>query len=379
MFGRLLWKLLRGNRGRLTVALVAVISGAAVISALLNLQFDIERKLTQEFRALGPNVTIGPRQAAQQGDAAATSPTLMDQAAVARAVEQTRTGELVGAAPYLYVVARVGDTPVVVAGTNLDDAQKIQPSWKLEENAPAKKMVGRGIVGSNVARQLKLTPGSEIELTYLGRSVPLVVGAILDSGAAEDDQILVDLAEAQQLANSPGQIEAEELRVQGNAPTIAAYAARLGSSLPDYDVRPVRQVTEAEGNLLGRTRLLIASTIVLILALTALCVLATMAALAMERRADVGLMKALGGSISRIVALFLAEVGVLGAAGGAIGCVAGYALASWMGKRVFDAAVEPRWQIFPLTVVMMAAVAMTGALPLWQLGRVKPAVILRGE
>ena len=37
MFARLLWKLLRGNPGRLAVALIAVISGAAVISALLNL------------------------------------------------------------------------------------------------------------------------------------------------------------------------------------------------------------------------------------------------------------------------------------------------------------------------------------------------------
>src|ERR1700733_12806202 len=58
MFGRLLWKLLRGNRGRLTVALVALASGAAVISALLNLDLDIERKLTQEFRLLGANLVI---------------------------------------------------------------------------------------------------------------------------------------------------------------------------------------------------------------------------------------------------------------------------------------------------------------------------------
>ena len=51
---------------------------------------------------------------------------------------------------------------------------------------------------------------------------------------------------------------------------------------------------------------------VLIFVLTALSVLATMTALAMERRVDVGLMKALGGSIGRIVSLFLAEVSVLG-------------------------------------------------------------------
>ena len=58
MFGRLLVKLLRGSRGRLSVALIAVISGAAVISALLNLDLDIERKLTQEFRLLGANLVI---------------------------------------------------------------------------------------------------------------------------------------------------------------------------------------------------------------------------------------------------------------------------------------------------------------------------------
>ena len=298
----------------------------------------------------------------------------MDEAAVARAIAETRTPELAGAVPYLYLVARVGDTPVVVAGTNLEEARRIEPTWKLEGNAAGQSWVGR-----NVARQLKLTPGSQIELKYQGRSAPLTVGAVLDSGAAEDNQIFVDLAAAQQLADSGGQIEVEQLRVEGNAPAIAAYAERLGTSLPGYDVRPLRQVTEAEGNLLRRTRLLIVSTVVLILALTALCVLATMAALAMERREDVGLMKALGGSISRIVALFLAEVGVLGAMGGAIGCLAGYALAGWMGERVFAAAITPRWQIFPLTVLMMAAVAMAGALPLRRLGRVKPAVILRGE
>ena len=58
MFWRLLWRLLRGSRGRLAVALIALISGAAVISALLNLDLDIERKLTQEFRALGANLVI---------------------------------------------------------------------------------------------------------------------------------------------------------------------------------------------------------------------------------------------------------------------------------------------------------------------------------
>ena len=104
-----------------------------------------------------------------------------------------------------------------------------------------------------------------------------------------------------------------------------------------------------------------------------------MAALAMERRADVGLMKALGGSIARIVGLFLAEVGALGAAGGIIGWVFGVALSHWMGQRVFGTNISARWEIFPLTILLMTLVALAGASPLRLLGNVKPAVILRGE
>lgn len=375
MFGRLLWSLLRGNRGRLTVALIAVISSAAVISALLNIEFDIGRKLSQEFRSLGPNLVIAPRGGIQTEDAGASAAALMDQATVSQALANAGPASLFGAAPYLYIVAHVGDTPVMLAGTNIDAARALNPSWQLEGTAAA----GGSMVGRNVAKRLNLSPGGKLKVTYIDRTATLTISAVLDSGGAEDDQILAPLSTVQQLAGLPGRIEFEQLRASGDATNISAYAQRLSNSLPGYEVRPIPQATQAEANLLKRTRLLVGSMVVLILVLTALCVLATMAALAMERREDVGLMKALGGSIERIMALFFAEVGVLGASGGVIGCAIGLALAQWMGARVFGASITPRWEIFPVTVVLMTLVAMTGALPLRLLGRVKPALILRGE
>ena len=94
MFRRLLWQMMMGNRGRLTVALVAIVSGAAVISALLNLQFDAERKLTQEFRVLGANVVIAPAQGAQSAttatDSAVDSPSLIDEGAGLRPLASER-------------------------------------------------------------------------------------------------------------------------------------------------------------------------------------------------------------------------------------------------------------------------------------------------
>src|SRR5208282_1749724 len=218
-------------------------------------------------------------------------------------------------------------------------------------------------VGGNVARQFHLAPGSQLDLAYLAETASCNVAGIFDSGAAEDNQVFVNLPVAQHLAGIQGAISLWQLSVGGGSRGIAAYAQRLATQfpnldVPNFDVRPIPQVTQAEGDLMGRIRLLIVATIVLILVLSVLCVLATMASLAMERRADVGLMKALGGSISRIVGLFLAELGVLGAAGGLIGCFAGMALSIWMGHRVFGTSISPRWEVFPLTIALMVGVAL---------------------
>ena len=402
MFARLLWKLLRGSRGRLAVAIVALVSGAAVISALINLNLGVEHQLTQEFRTLGPNLIVSPKQISSSADAGTSPPLLMDQKQVVSQIDAMlprgpseiarRTGalqpqlEVTAVAPYLFVVARVANTPVVVAGTVFAEALSAEPTWKLD---PAPKFIANPartsnpstgcIVGRNAARQLKLGLGGSLELLYGDRKLPATVSRILDTGSAEDNQIFVDLPAAQRLAGGGEQITLVQIRANGTADAIAAFSAQLAKALPQFEVQPIRQVTEAEGAMLHRIQLLIVSMVALILILTALCVLATMAALAMERRADVGLMKALGGSISRIVGLFLAEVGVLGAAGGLIGCVAGVALSRWMGQRVFGASISARWEIFPLTIGLMVIVALAGALPLRLLGKVKPAVILRGE
>jgi len=380
MFWRVLWKLLRSNGGRLLVALIALSSGAAVISALLNLDLDIERKLTQEFRALGPNLVISPGSDIRRIEAGAQTPSLMDESAAFAQLERVPSSNFVAQAPYLYVVARSASTPVVVAGTWLDELPRLNPTWKLKGDWVASRADdSRCLIGRNVARQFQIAPGATLDFDYLSRKKKLTVAGIVDAGGAEDSQVFVNLPVAQNLAGLQGRVELVQMSVSGTAKSIAAYAEQLAKLLRGYDVRPIRQVTEAEGGLLNRIQLLVLSMVVLILVLTAVCVLATMAALAMERRIDVGLMKALGGSISRVVGIFLAEIGLLGAIGGVLGCIGGVALSRWMGQQAFGTAITPRWEIFVLTIAAMVGVALAGALPLRLLGRVKPAAILRGE
>jgi putative ABC transport system permease protein len=372
MFLRILWKLLGASRGRLALALVALTSGAAVCSALLNVNLDAEHKLTQEFRTLGANVVIAPPSGGS--DAALADAGVMDRIAGIDAPQ------VVAAAPYLYVAANSGTQPVILAGTWFDQVAKMNSWWKIDGSWIASRDSHlQCLVGSAAARHLGLAPGSPIELRSGDRTVSLKVAGIVTSGGAEDSQIFTDLGVAQELAGLSGRVSLVQLSVSGTPAEIDTVTKRLASALPGLDVRPVRQITAAEGSILGRIKGLIFWTIALILTLSMLGVLASMAALAMERSRDVGLMKALGGSVSRIMRLFLAEAGTLGVIGGTIGFLIGILLARWMGGRIFGVAISPRPVVFPLTVALTVAVALIGALPLRLLGSVRPSVILRGE
>ncbi|HKF52806.1 MAG TPA: FtsX-like permease family protein [Candidatus Acidoferrales bacterium] len=377
MFKRLLWHLLNGNRVRLTVALLALTSGGAVVSALMNLEFDVNHRLAQEFRSFGANLVIS----APSATGSRASSGLID-ASVMQVVDPMGSSKVV-ASPDLYVVARAGSAPgrdVVVAGTWLDRIAQISPWWKISGSSS----LSRGdlthcLIGRNVSRNLDAIFGSIVTLRYGSRTTNLTVAGIIDAGGPEDNQIFANLPAVQTLAGDAGKIQLIQLSVAGSPDDIRAVQAKLQSALPNLSVKPVPQITEAEGTLLHRIRFLILSTGLLILVLTALCVLATMAALAMERRKDVGLMKALGGSMRKVLRIFLAEVGIMAFAGGILGYALGVLLSVWMGERVFGTRIAPRWEVLPATLFLMLIVAFAGALPLRLLGNVRPAVILRGE
>jgi putative ABC transport system permease protein len=372
MFLRILWKLLGASRGRLAVALIALTSGAAVCSALLNVNLDAERKLTQEFRTLGANVVIAPP--------AGGSEAALADAAVLDRIASMRVPQIVATAPYLYVAANSGLQPVILAGTWFDQVAKMNSWWKLEGGwVSSRDDHEHCLVGFNAARQLGLAPGSAVQLRSGDRNISLTVAGIVTTGGAEDNQILTNLDSAQALAGLSGRVSLVQLSVSGTPAEIEGVTRKLADNLPGLDVRPVRQIAAAEGTILGRIQGLIFWTIALILVLSMLGVLASMAALAMERRQDVGLMKALGGTVQRIMRLFLAEAGMLGAVGGLLGFLIGVVLARWIGERIFGVVISARFEVLPITVALTIGVALAGAFPLRLLGRVRPAEILRGE
>jgi putative ABC transport system permease protein len=371
VFWRILERELRASRARLALALLVVVSGSAVVSALVNLQLNIDGKLDRMFRVFGANVLVTP--------AAGSAGQAVMPETVWKEIEARRNSRIVGAAPYLYVVAQipVGSMDAIVAGTDLSRARSLDSWWKVAGNWPSGAT--QALVGSNVARKLGIAPGKPFGVEYGGRNVDLVAAGVVSAGGPEDNEIFVDLNEAQKLARLDGQISLVQLSVAGSSEEIQAEMKRLGGVLRGVDVQPIPEFTTAETQLAEKIRTLVGATVALILGLTVLGVLASMAALATERRHDVGVMKAIGGPTLRIVRLFLVEVGLLAVGGALAGCLLGYPISSWISERAFGTSAGAQWEVAPLVAALMFGAALAGALPLRLLGRIRPAAILRGE
>ena len=394
MFWRIVRRLLGANRGRLFVILLALGTGATVTAALLNLQVDAKRRITTEFRAFGANVVIAPLEATD-ASLQSRSSTMPDN--LLQHLPVQKGGGSVPAAGFLYVTAdinafvdesvkseRIGSSRAVLTGfrTNGQSPGDIAPILPY-------RVLGsdRGVVldtetcdaGEKVASQLRLHFSALIKWQVNDKQGSCVVEEVRSFGSAEDDQIFLTLDTVQELAQLPHRLSLIQLNVPGTPEQIEAYVALLRDKLPGVDVHPVRQFTEAQSKIYMRILGLLNFTVAIVLVLTGLCVMAAMTNVAMERRNDVGLMKAIGGATRRVLRLFMMEAALLGLAGGLIGAAAGIFLSIWLGKQVFGVAAQPRLIVYPVSVALTTIVAILSAYPLRRLASVRPASVFRGE
>jgi putative ABC transport system permease protein len=379
MFWRIVRRLFAAQSGRLLVILLALGAGAALTAALLNIQVDARSRLTKEFRAFGTNVIVAPRDAS-----ASSMPGVLLDEDIVKQVREFHAPPQSSASSNLYVVADAStasqqSVKVVIAGKR----SEFRTGWIAHldnelSGAPGKKE-DVCAVGTKVAQQLQLRPGDSLRLRSSSREETCTAALAAARGDEEDNQISMALESAQRLCVLPGKISLMQLNISGTPREIREYIAALARNVPSADVHGLRQFTDAEAKIYNRISGLLTATIVLVLALTGLCVMAAMTNVAMERKNDVGLMKAIGGATRRVMRLFLAEAALLGLAGGVIGGATGLLLSIWLGKSVFGVAARPRLIVYPVSVALTIVVAVLSAYPLRRLANISPASVFRGE
>ena len=245
------------------------------------------------------------------------------------------------------------------------------------------------VVSSDAAERFGWKAGSTIELRGRDRTARFQVQKIV--GGQSVGWVAVDIAAAQQLLDSYGRIDRIEVMVaQGE--DAAGVARMVRAAVPStYDVTTPGARSEENQRMLRafRWNLRILSYISLLVG--AFLIYNTIAVSVVRRRAEIGILRALGVSARGVLAIFLGEAAMLGAIGSVVGIGLGRVLASGMVGMISDtvnsifitsapAAVAISWISAAAAIGTGTAVAMVAALiPAREAARVAPAEAMRRE
>lgn len=430
MFIRLLRESIARNPRRKLLTASALLLGMAVATATITVAVDVGEQLAREFRSLGANLLVTPQSDTLPVEIGGVDYRPVNEGAYLQVADLPKLktifwrNNILGFTPFLdvpvsFTIGKSSATPAAIHATligtwyrhrvPLSDGStfdtgasathtwwRIRGTWFAEDSAQC-------VIGTSLASRNRISIGDTLNLSAGSRTASATVTGIATTGRAEDDAILCPLSLAQNLADKPGvfrQLFVSALTKPADAlaaknpdtmtpaeydrwycsPYITSIGHQIEQVIPGTQVRTIRRVAETEGRVLSRVSLLL--WIVTIAALIAAClaVAATSATTVMERRTEVGLMKALGATNFLVGLLFLSEQLLIAMVGGVFGFLVGAALARELGLTVFGVPTSPRLILFPLVIAIAIFIAAAGSwVPLHRAARFSPAPILRGE
>jgi putative ABC transport system permease protein len=361
------------RRSRMIVALLAVAVGAAILSGLITIYYDIPKQMGLEFRSYGANLVFVP---------AGNEATISGGQAL-EALSYLPEKSVIGAAPYRYQTVKINEQPFMAAGTDLPGVRKTSPYWLVSGRWP--ENAGEALIGQEVAAVIRLVPGSPFSVTgtnALGESFSrdFTVTGILQTGGTEEAFIFMSLPDFGAMMREEDRLDVVECSVSLPQGELEALTVRIADMVPGVSPRLVKRVTDSEGSVLTKLQALIYLVTVVVLLLIMICVATTMMAVIAERRREIGLRKALGASKQSLVIEFLGEGIFLGGFGGVLGAIFGFIFAQMVGLNVFNRSITFQPLLIPVTLA--ASILITGLaciIPVRSATDVDPAIVLRGE
>jgi putative ABC transport system permease protein len=426
----------RPRRKVLTAAALSL--GMAVVTAALSVSLDVGDRLASEFRSLGANLVVTPaadslpleiggvdyrpvnagaylpeadlpriKTVFWHNNIVAFAPVLQTTVKTAKWNRETRElenqGDAVLIGTWVGHGVKLSDGDVFTTGIDRTNSWwTVDGHWFVDGRREC-------VVGVKAAARLDLRLGDEVSVNVEDPSkmvqlfTPLTVTGILSTGGDEDNAIVASIDQTQKISRlsgvyrtlyvsaltkpedefgrrDPATMKPAEVERWMCTPYISSIAASIKEVLPGTDVRVIRRVAEGEGAILTRVRALLWMVTLAALLAAALAVGASSAASVIERRTEIGLMKALGAGSGTVGFLLAAEQLLLAFVGGGIGYSLGIVLARLVGQRIFGVAPAPSMLVLVAVLALAAGVTLVGsAIPMRRASRYEPAPILRGE
>jgi putative ABC transport system permease protein len=404
MLLRILRKSLSKRKSRVAIAIISVIMGAAMASALLTVSWQVEEKVAQELTKYGPNMVVVPKTeeltvevgGIPLGKIGETKYISETNAQKVRGLTQDDfSGKVLGTPnknAFLYAVVNIthdgGSNQIILAGTWFNELRKINTWWDITGNYPEDN--SSIIIGKTASEKLDIDIGDKVLVEYREtiisesgeyehyNSKEFFVVGVVSTGGEDDSRIFGDLDVVQNLANKENKVNIMHISAVCNACPVDEIALLIEDNVPDIEVTTVKQVEKATMQILEDINsMMFLITIVALLA-SALGVMTTMTTSVVERTKEIGMMKAIGAEDHKIATLFLSEAIIIGIIGGILGYIVGIILAQYIGESVFNSAITPVFMVLPIILVISIGVTvLSSILPVRRAIRIEPAEVIR--
>ena len=171
-----------------------------------------------------------------------------------------------------------------------------------------------------------------------------------------------------------------ELAAAGSFEQIDAAVRGISADSRSLRARTLPVIAAREGLLMGKLRGLFGLMALLILASSGLAMTMALTSSVAERRAEIGLLKALGSTQALVFRFFATQVGILLVAGVGLGAAVGLVLSDAMSRRVFGLSTEIRPGAVAAAAGACAVMAFLASIvPARRAFAVEPARVLKGE
>lgn len=386
-----------------TISIVGLIISVALLVLVLSVMNGFDKELRERILAILPQASI------QHVDDVQDWPRLREWLLTQEGVEAAAPFvQLGGMAEFQRRVA-----PLLVNGLDLElerttsSIDQFLPE-ELQAVLASRENNGAIILGSGLARQLGIKAGQRVKLILPQGGDPssrprvegLRVAGTINTGTEVDQSLaLVNLATAQALAGSGERVSGIKLKVD-DLFNVEATVYPIIRNLP----RGYTATTwmRSKGNLyqaIQMSKNLVGLLLFLIIGIAAFNLVSTLVMVTVDKQGDIAILRTLGASTQRIMAIFMVQGSTIGLLGTGIGLALGVALAfvvqdlvQWI-EAVFNfqflqSDVYPI-SFVPVAVRMADLLAIAGVAlflsfiatlyPAWRASRIKPAEALRFE
>lgn len=391
------YQALRAYPGRTALILLAMCIGVAAIILLTSLGEGARLYVTGQFQGLGSNLLIVlPGRSETTGGAPpmlGTTPrdlTLDDALALQRSPAIKDVAPIIlGAAPVAYEsrereVTIMGSTPALLSARQLDLAL----GQSLPDTNP-RVATAVCLLGETVWKELFGNRPALGTWVRIGESRFRVIGVLAGKGQSlgsdMSDMVVIPVASARNLFNAPSLFRIiVTASSQGQLPQAEQDIEQIIRQRHDgeNDITIIAQdsLIGTFDNILGALTWALGGIAAISLIVAGILIMNVMLVAVSQRKAEIGLLKALGAPTSQVLRLFLTEATLLASAGGALGLVLGLGGVLVLNQAVPDfSAQPPLWALIASVLITFFTGLLFGSIPARQAARLDPVAALSGR